>query len=87
VRATVSGLQSALGYGVNSGYISASSLASKLSSDLGSVQNALNAGNTAVAKTALATFVNDLQTANRHSVTAAYAALLQSWAVDLSGSL
>ncbi|HEY6052337.1 MAG TPA: hypothetical protein VIU86_00325 [Gaiellaceae bacterium] len=60
-----------------------SSLAKQLTSSLQTAADALAAGNSARAKTALTTFVGQVQGASSKAIDAAYAALLLSWANDL----
>jgi hypothetical protein len=84
VRATVPGLQAAVSYGVSSGWITSSSVAATLQSDLSAAASALAANNHTAAKAALATFAKD---AGNKAVLVAYATLLKGWAADLSATL
>ena len=68
------------------GYITSSSLASKLAADLANAQTALSAGYDTIAKTWLTTFDDDVN-AHKKNISAAYANLLVAWATDLSASL
>ena len=86
VRATVTGLQGAVSYGVSNGWITSSSVASKLQSDLSAAAAALASNNHAAAKTALAAFASDI-TSNSKWIASSYATLLKGWAADLSSSL
>jgi hypothetical protein len=87
VHATVAGLTTAVNDGVTHAQITSSSVATQLKSYLTSAQSALNANNHASAKTYLASFVSLVQAQSGISISAAYAALLVSWAQDLIGRL
>jgi hypothetical protein len=84
VRATIAGLQAAVTYGVSSGYITSSSVASSMQSYLSAAQTALNANNHTLAKSDLASFVTQ---AGNKAVSSAYSTLLKGWANDLSSTL
>ena len=73
--------------GRSSNKITSSTTSSQLLSYLTSAQNALNAGNTAQAKSYLASFVSYVQAQSAVTITPAYATLLAGWANDLIARL
>ncbi len=87
VHATVAGLTKAVNDGVTAARITSTTTSSQLLSYLSSAQSALNAGNHTSAKSYLASFVSLVQAQSGISISAAYAALLVSWAQDLIGRL
>ena len=87
VHATIAGLTTAVNDGRSSNKITSSTTSSQLLSYLTSAQNALNAGNTAQAKSYLASFVSYVQAQSAVTITPAYATLLAGWANDLIARL
>src|SRR5260221_6663946 len=87
VHATVSGLAKAVNDGVTAKKITSTTVANQLLGYLNNAQAALNAGNHTSAKSYLASFVSLVQSQSGISISAAYAALLVSWANDLIARL